>query len=110
MKFMPLSFRPLKLVLEKIVCIYHDFFLELSTVFISSTTLLFALSSFVFVSNFYLLPGRFMFGACTLLYFLVAFKNGGKTKTFGLARSLCFHRDFDLRIIALATVETLETK
>lgn len=46
LKFMPRWPHPLELVLEKIVCICHDFILEFKYTFYFSTTLLFALSRF----------------------------------------------------------------
>jgi hypothetical protein len=69
---MPLPFRPLELVLEKIVYINYDFFRTQVTVFISFTTQLFALSRFAFFSNFYFLPSRLLV-SCTILYFLYGF-------------------------------------
>jgi hypothetical protein len=50
---MPLPFRPLKLVLEKIVCIYHDFSLELKYSLYFFHESAFALSRFVFFTSFY---------------------------------------------------------
>jgi hypothetical protein len=74
---MPLPFRPLELVLEKIARLYHDFMLDFKHNFYFSRELLFALSRFVFFTNFYFLPSR-LFVPCTILYFFAVFKMGVK--------------------------------